>query len=201
MVSMKSTPPSKVACRMPPIPSADKVASTGLGNPIAWLHEDWSSDARIRGTRSMLCQTVAEEAAISITLSTLRMSWCKRKRGSKELSNMGRLITQTSVASRVRRERTKRTIAPAAAPPKLDAPSAMGVNITMQIKPSHSAAAVAASPAATGSQGNRNHIQIGCGRRRSTIKMVIKPMANGSKTMKLRVITWNTELWGKRREP
>lgn len=53
---------SKVACRIPPTPSSDKLASTGLGNPSVWLQEDWSSAGRIRGTRSMFRQTVAGDA-------------------------------------------------------------------------------------------------------------------------------------------
>jgi hypothetical protein len=110
-------------------------------------------------------------------------------------------MTHTSEASVERRDRTKRTIPPAAAPPRLDAPSAMGVNITTQIRPSHRAAAVAASPVATGSQGKRNHIQTGWGRRRSMTKIVMNPMANGRRTIKLSVITVNSELWGNRREP
>ena len=86
----------------------------------------------------------------------------------------GRHTTQANEAFLEARERTMRAMSPAATPPTVAAISAIGLNITMQIRPSHRKIPAPARPARTGIQGHRNQLQIGWTRRRSIAKTVEK---------------------------
>lgn len=150
IVSVKSTPPPKLARRMPPSCGRSSVAASGGGKPIDVYSARPRSSARMVSTSAISSHTRAGDAAISIVVTdSANRSGDSSRRSSGERRNGS---TRTAPISRRRSRASARARRCAKSPPAA-APARMnGSAITMQIVPSNPVAKRNPIATITGSQ-------------------------------------------------